>query len=66
MSRDRSSLLDIVEAGQRALKFAEGLTREQLELDLLRQSAILYQIMIIGEATKRLSQEYREQHSEIP
>lgn len=29
-------------------------------------SAILYQIAVIGEATKRLSQEFRQQHSEIP
>lgn len=29
-------------------------------------SAILYQIAVIGEATKRLSQEFRQQHPEIP
>ena len=31
----------------------------------MRQSAILYQITIVGEASKRLSQTYREQHPEI-
>lgn len=29
-------------------------------------SAILYQIAVIGETTKPLSQEFREQHPEIP
>jgi uncharacterized protein with HEPN domain len=58
MSRDSASLLDIVRAGQLVLQFAQGLNREQLASDLLKQSAILYQIAIIGEATKRLSREF--------
>jgi uncharacterized protein with HEPN domain len=66
MSRDSASLLDIVRAGQLVLQFAQGLNREQLASDVLRQSAILYQISIMGEATKRLSREFREQHSEVP
>lgn len=32
----------------------------------MRQSAILYQITIMGEATKRLSREFRSQHTEVP
>ena len=66
MSRDSASLLDIVRAGELVLQFAQGLNREQLASDILRQSAILYQISIMGEATKRLSREFREQHSEVP
>lgn len=66
MSRDSASLLDIVRAGQLVLQFAHGLNREQLASDVLRQSAILYQISIMGEATKRLSREFREQHPEVP
>lgn len=66
MSRDNASLLDIVRAGQLILQFAQGLSREQLESDLRTQSAILYQIAIMGEATKRLSPEFREQHPEAP
>lgn len=66
MPRDEASLLDLFKAGQRALSFAEGLSRADLEIDELRLSAILYQIQIVGEATKRLSIEFREQHSEIP
>jgi uncharacterized protein with HEPN domain len=66
MSRDSASLLDIVRAGQLILQFAQGVSREQLESDLMRQSAILYQITIMGEATKRLSREFRAQHTEVP
>lgn len=66
MSRDSASLLDIVRAGQLILQFAQGVSREQLESDVMRQSAILYQITIMGEATKRLSREFRSQHTEVP
>jgi uncharacterized protein with HEPN domain len=66
MSRDEASLLDILRAGQRSIEFAQGLSRGDLETDVMRLSAILYQIQIVGEATKRLSIEFREQHSEIP
>lgn len=66
MSRDNASLLDIVQAGQLILQFSQGLNRNQLESDLQTQSVILYQVAIMGEATKRLSREFREQHPEIP
>ncbi len=66
MLRDNASLLDIVRAGQLILQFTKGINRNQLESDLLIQSAILYQISIMGEATKRLSREFREQHPEVP
>ncbi|GET44290.1 HepT-like ribonuclease domain-containing protein [Microseira wollei] len=66
MPRDNASLLDIVQAAQRVLQFASGLNREELGADVMRQSAILYQIAIMGEATKRLSREFRAAHPEIP
>lgn len=66
MSRDKASLLDISRAGQRVLEFAQGLSRADLETDLMRLSAILYQLQVVGEATKRLSFAFREQHSDIP
>lgn len=66
MSRDSASLLDIVRDGELILQFAQGVSREQLESDVMRQSAILYQITIMGEATKRLSREFRGQHTEVP
>jgi uncharacterized protein with HEPN domain len=58
--------LILSEQGNRQVQFAQGVDREQLASDILRQSAILYQISIMGEATKRLSREFRELHSEVP
>jgi uncharacterized protein with HEPN domain len=66
MSKDKASLLDIVNAAKRSLKFAEGLDKSALTTNEEKQSAILYQVIVIGEATKRLSSEFRTQHPEIP
>lgn len=66
MNRDKASLLDIVNSGKRVLFFAEGLDKSELEKNEEKQSAILYQVIVMGEATKRLSPDFREQHSEIP
>jgi uncharacterized protein with HEPN domain len=51
---------------QLILKFAQGLEKAELAANLEKQSAILYQIVIIGEAVKRLSVEFRNQHPEVP
>jgi uncharacterized protein with HEPN domain len=34
--------------------------------DYKTQSAVLYQLIVMGEAVKRLSIEFRTQHAEIP
>lgn len=66
MSRNKASLLDIVNAARRVLQFAEGIDKSELATNEEKQSAILYQIIVMGEATKRLSPEFREQYPEIP
>lgn len=66
MPSDLESLIDIVTAIRRILRYTEGVSRVELEANNEKLSAILYQITIIGEATKRLSQTFRQQHSEIP
>lgn len=66
MNRDEASLLDIQHAIQRIISFSAGLTRSDLAADEEKQSAILYQIIVLGEATKRLSPEFRNLHANIP
>jgi len=41
-------------------------TKEAFLNDLKTQSATLHQLMVIGEAVRRLSREFRDQHPEIP
>ena len=66
MSRNQESLIDISNAIQRILRYSQNLTRQNLELNDEKQSAILYQITIIGEATKRLSLEFRQENPAVP
>ena len=66
MSRDKATLLDIHNAAQRILLFAGGLTKSELASNEEKQSAILYQVIIVGKAVKRLSNDFRTRHSYIP
>jgi uncharacterized protein with HEPN domain len=66
MNRDSAALLDIHDAAQRILLFAAGLTKTALGNNLEKQSAILYQVIIVGEATKRLSIDFRNTYAHIP
>ncbi len=66
MPRDQESLIDIVNAIRRILRYTDGIGKSELENNDEKLSAILYQITIIGEATKRLSVIFRQQHPEIP
>jgi uncharacterized protein with HEPN domain len=64
--RDITYLADILEAARLAQTFVEGVDKRSFEQDLMRQAAVTRQIEIIGEATKRLSEEFRAEHPEIP
>ncbi len=65
MSRDDAHLLDVLQACRRALEFLEQKGQEGFLRDYKTQSAVLHQLMLLGEATKRLSQRFREGHPEI-
>lgn len=66
MSRDQQSIQDIWNAAQEILNFTAGMDYEALSADRRTQAAVLYEILIIGEAANRLSPEFRSQHSSIP
>jgi uncharacterized protein with HEPN domain len=60
------TVADIVFAARRVAQFVDGMTRTVLEEDLLVQSAVLHQVLVMGEAVKRLSPEFRAAHAELP
>jgi uncharacterized protein with HEPN domain len=66
MSRDTAHLLDILSSARLAVEFTRDLDREQFGTDLKTQSAVLHRLLLMGEAVKRLSGEFREEHPEIP
>jgi len=59
MSRDDATVLDILKAARLIVKFKGKLTKPAFLKDLKTQSAILHQLLILGEAVKRLSDEFR-------
>lgn len=65
-ARDDAALLDIDLAAQRAMAFVRGQNHAAFLRDPLVQSAVLYQVAVIGEAVKRLSTEFRRDHPELP
>jgi|SRR5712671_1706883 len=67
MKRDDAAILiDIAHAAQLVVKFVGGVEQTAFETDEMRQSAVLHQILVIGEAVKRLSPEVRSGNPEIP
>ena len=66
MSRDDTSILDILRAAHLILEFTDSMSREAFTSDLKTQSAVLHQLLVIGEAVKRLSFEYRAGHPDLP
>ena len=66
MSRDQQSIRDMLHAAQEILSFTTDMNYVSLSEDRRTQFAVLYEILIIGEAAGRLSPEFRAQHSTIP
>lgn len=66
MPRDEATLLDIAKAARQIADFQRGVSKETFATDTKTQSAVLYQLLVIGEAAKRLSRRFRSQHHTIP
>ena len=66
MSRDDAIVLDILKSAQLVIEFVGSLDKEAFLRDRKTQSAVLHQLLLVGEAAKRLSENYRAAHPEIP
>lgn len=66
MRQDDATLLDIAKAGRLIEKFLGSMSKKSFLGDAKTQSSILYQLLVIGEAVKRLSREFRAQRDDIP
>ena len=66
MPSDESTLLDILQAARRAV---EGLGNSPLQSfirDWKAQSIVEHQLLVLGEAVKRLSWEFRDRYRDVP
>jgi len=59
MTRDDEVLLDILNAARLAEEFTKGFAKESFLSDPRTYFAVLHQLIVIGEAAKRLSPEFR-------
>jgi uncharacterized protein with HEPN domain len=66
MARDLAALSDILNAARNLVRFTAGLTQQDVESDVEKQSALIGQFVILGEAARRVSPGLREAHPEIP
>ena len=66
MPRDDAHLLDILRAARLAIEFKGPVDKAEFLGDAKTQSAVLHQLLIVGEAVKRISPEFRAAHPEVP
>jgi uncharacterized protein with HEPN domain len=66
MQRDEATLLDILQAARLAQEFTAGLDKDELLDDRLLQSSVLYQLVVLGEGVRRLSDAFRQANGEMP
>jgi uncharacterized protein with HEPN domain len=66
MWRDAVSVLDMLKAARKVVEYATGLDEWSFMASSRDQDAILRQLTIIGEAAKRVSDEFRISHPEVP
>lgn len=66
MQRDEVALEDIRNAARRAVSYVEGMNRAEFEADDKTKAAVVRELTIMGEAATRLSQSYRDTHTEVP
>jgi uncharacterized protein with HEPN domain len=65
MSKDRASIHDIIQAVENIMQAMNRVSFEEFAMNREKQAAILYFLLTIGEAAKRLSPEFRDAHPQI-
>jgi len=66
MQRDRQYLLDVIEASDRIARYLDGMDLATFERDDRTRSAVIYQLIVVGEATNRVSENVRQRYPEAP
>lgn len=64
--RDLSRLEHILSAIECVEEYTNNMSEEQLKIDKLRLHATIYNVQIIGEATYKLTKEFKQEHAATP
>lgn len=62
MRTDKLYLVDIVQAAEHVEEILSGVTKEQFMGSITLQGAVMYQLISIGEAAAKVSDELRSRH----
>ena len=66
MQRDKAYILDILEAARLAVEYIGDRSKDEFLKDIQCQDAVVRRFGIIGEAARRISDELKSTHPEIP
>jgi uncharacterized protein with HEPN domain len=66
MWRDDAYLLDILKACEKIVRYADGKSFDEYAADEVLRDAVERNIEIIGEAARKISNEFKQEHTEIP
>ena len=66
MERDSALVLDIITSARLIRSYIEGMGLDEFLADIQLQDSVIRRIEIIGEASGRISPQFREAHPEIP
>lgn len=65
-TKNKGRLIHILDSVNNIYEFVEGLEPQQIMVDKVRYFAIVYQLVVIGEAANLLTSEFRASHSQTP
>lgn len=63
---DLAAVVDIVAAARQIVRFVEGMDFEGFRSDPKTSSAVILHLLIIGEASKRLTTRFHADHADLP
>ena len=66
MKKDKIYLLHIIDASENIEKFIRGVNYKEFIENGEKQSAVIRQLEIIGEATKRISATIKKKYAQLP
>ena len=66
MSSYQEIILDLYHALNQILTFTQNMDKQEFINDEKTQSSVLYQLVIMGEAVNRLSEQFKNQYPQIP
>ena len=64
--RDLDRLKHILDCIENVMNYLEGKSFQQMNADRMCFHAVVYNIMVIGEASNMLTKDFREEHPEVP